>query len=224
MNRSVVFFLVIASAVGTATAQSSVSGLTFNAPLGQVFYGQIASFKICSGQTITAIYAEVNWGDGTAVTGGEIPDPLFLGKLLGSHTYNSAQSFPIKIKLTATCFRDTGSSQFRWKDTATGTAMANVPLDIAVSSITVSPASILRGGTVAGTITMTASAPSWGSLVQLGSSDTAAATLPPGISVQATSNTATFTVTTKNFTGGARNVTITAVSGGVARSTTLRVR
>jgi hypothetical protein len=202
---------------------SSVTGMNFSAPRGQVFYGQIASFRICSGVAITAIYAEVDWGDQTGVTGAEIPDPLYLGRVLGSHTYTSAGTYTVKIKLTATCWLDTGSSSTKWKDSPPpSVATATVPADIGLSSLTLSANSIPRGGTVIATVTTASSAPGWGTLVQLGSSNTTTATVQPGVVVQS-GTTATFVVTTKAFSGVRRNVLITAVSGGVSASRNLRV-
>lgn len=224
MNRAVVVVFALAITVGRAAAQSSVTGQTFNAPLGQVFYGQIATFTICSGQTITAIYADLNWGDGTVQTGAEIPDPLYQAKLLGSHSYGRVGKFTIGISLVATCYRDFGSGHEGWRDAASGTATAIVPPEIAISSIILNPSSVARGGTVAGTITIASPAPSWGTLVQLGSADATTATVPPGIVVQATDTTATFAVSTKAFSGTSRKVNVTAVSGGSARSAALTVK
>ena len=110
---------------------------------------------------------------------------------------------------------DTGSLQSRWKESVSGAATAIVPPEIATSSITLSPTSVVRGGTVAGTITIASSAPSWGTLVQLGTEEATTATVPPGVVVQATGTTTTFTVSTKVFSGAARNVKINCGIGRI---------
>jgi len=88
-------------------------------------------------------------------------------------------------------------------------------VDLAVSSI--------RGGqTVAGTVTLSASAPSGGVDVSLTSSDTAAATVPASVAVSQGQTTAGFTLTTAAV-GSPKSVTITGICSGVSKTAPLTV-
>jgi hypothetical protein len=167
----------------------------------------------------------VDWGDGTGTTTAEIPEPLYLAQVFGTHTYLAPNTYTLRITLTAACYYTNGNFSQTWVDTPRpGVGIAVVSPDVAISSIVISPPSVLRGASSTATITLALPAPVGGALVRLGSSDTTAATLPPGVLVKVGSMTAVFPISTLNFSGGARTVAITAVSGGVASSSNLRVR
>lgn len=93
-------------------------------------------------------------------------------------------------------------------------------LPASVTSVTVSPASVIGGSstTVTGTVNLNGSAGPSGVVVNLSSSNTSAASVPATVTVAANTKHATFTVTTHNV-ASAQTVTISANSA----TTTLTV-
>ena len=83
---------------------------------------------------------------------------------------------------------------------------------VPLSTLTLSPTTVIGGGTSTGTVTLTAPAPTGGATVTLSSSNTAAATVPGSVLVAAGASTATFTVTSKAVTASTA-VTISATYG-----------
>ena len=92
---------------------------------------------------------------------------------------------------------------------------------VSLASVAVSPTTVVGGGSVTGTITLTAAAPSGGAVVTLASSNPAA-TVPQSATVAAGTTAATFPVTTSPV-GSTTTVTLTATSSGVSRTATLTV-
>ncbi len=90
-----------------------------------------------------------------------------------------------------------------------------------LSTLAVSPASVVGGASSTGTVTLTAAAPSGGAVVTLTSAN-AAASVPASVTVAASATSATFTVTTTAVTAPTA-VTLTATWGGVNRTATLAV-
>ena len=94
------------------------------------------------------------------------------------------------------------------------------PITATLSSVSVSPTTIAGGGSVQGTVTFS-SAPSSAANVAL-SSNSAAATVPTTVTVNAGATSVNFTVDT-SAVGAATAVTITATFSGTTVSTTLTV-
>ncbi len=90
-----------------------------------------------------------------------------------------------------------------------------------LSTLTVSPASVVGGASSTGTATLTAAAPSGGAVVTLTSAN-AAASLPASVTVAAGATSATFTITSAAVTAQTA-VTLTAAWSGVSRTATLTV-
>ncbi len=93
---------------------------------------------------------------------------------------------------------------------------------LAVSSVTLSPTSVIPGTSSTGTVTLNEAAPTGGAVVTLTSGNTAAATVPANVTVPAGSTSATFTVTTLSVTTSTA-VSITAAYSGSSQSATLTV-
>ncbi len=91
--------------------------------------------------------------------------------------------------------------------TATLTVMAP---EAALTSVSVSPASVQGGVSSTGTVTLSGPAPAGGAVVTLTSSNTAAAQVPASVTVLAGATTATFTATTSPVASNTA-VTITAL-------------
>lgn len=102
----------------------------------------------------------------------------------------------------------------------TVTPAAPTPTPLSLTAVTLSPATVVGGNPVQGTVTLSAAA-SAATVVTLASSN-AAATVPASVTVAAGASSASFTVTT-----GTVNATMTAIiSGalnGVTRSSTLTI-
>ena len=92
----------------------------------------------------------------------------------------------------------------------------------ALSTVAVNPASVTGGTTSQGTVTLTSAAPSGGFSVALTSTNTAAATVPPTVSVAEGATSATFAIPTSAVTAST-SVTITASAGGATRTAVLTV-
>jgi hypothetical protein len=92
---------------------------------------------------------------------------------------------------------------------------------VALSSLSVNPASVTGGTAATGTVTLSGAAPSGGVSVSL-SSNNASATVPASVTVAAGSTTATFSVSTSAVTSSV-SVTVTASYSGVSKTATLTV-
>ena len=90
---------------------------------------------------------------------------------------------------------------------ASGTVTVIAP---GLQSVTVSAGSVAGGASVTGTATLNTAAPAGGAVVQLISSNTAAATVPASVTVPAGATSATFTVSTLS-----QSSTTTVAVGGI---------
>jgi len=154
--------------------------------------------------------------DGTIYVGSD-DSGLHAVSPLGSPLWTYPTSGPIIA--SAAIGRDgvvyVGSEDFIFY--AIGTEVNTVP----IATMTVNPTSILGGGSVTGTVTLTQPAPSGGDVVTLSSSDPSA--MPPAmVVIVAGATQATFTIQTNKVTT-ATNAVITAQSASQSVSATLKV-
>ncbi len=91
-----------------------------------------------------------------------------------------------------------------------------------LQSVAVSAGSVAGGGSVTGTATLNTEAPAGGAVVQLISSNTAAATVPASVTVPAGATSATFTVSTLSQ-GSTTTVGIGGIYAGATRASLLGV-
>jgi len=96
------------------------------------------------------------------------------------------------------------------------------PAAASLSSVSVSPSSVVGGNGSTGTATLTSAAPAGGLVVTLSSSNATVASVPASVTVSAGATSATFAVTTTTVTSST-SVTITGIGGGTTRTTTLTV-
>src|SRR5215203_3770467 len=82
-----------------------------------------------------------------------------------------------------------------------------------LSSLTISPTDVVGPDPATGSVTLSSAAPSGGFTVDLTSDNTAAATVPPSVTVPAGSTRASFTVSTKQLTNAQSAVIIGTVGG-----------
>lgn len=122
----------------------------------------------------------------------------------------------------------TGTSDFWVGGTSGGdylTVKYTVPVQSGPSllSLTLTPATIAGGcKTSTGKVTLTGPAPAGGAVVQLGNTNPAA-TVPSSVTVPAGATSAKFTITSTTVTAS-QTGTVTAIYGGVSKSSTLTVR
>jgi hypothetical protein len=90
-----------------------------------------------------------------------------------------------------------------------------------LSTVAVSPTSVVGGSASTGTVTLTAPAPAGGAVVALTSSN-ASATVPANVTIAAGATSTTFTATTSPVPATTA-VTLTAGYGGISRTATLTV-
>ena len=100
--------------------------------------------------------------------------------------------------------------------------VAPAPPPASLTSLLVSPGSVVGGIPSTGTVTLSAAAPVGGAVVTLGSSNASVTTVPVSVTVAAGATTATFAVTT-SVVAAATSVTISAAFAGVTRTSTLTV-
>jgi hypothetical protein len=90
-----------------------------------------------------------------------------------------------------------------------------------LSAVSVNPTTVTGGSASKGTVTLSGAAPAGGMSVSL-SSSSGAATVPASVAVAQGATSATFSIATSSVTTSTP-ATITAIGGGVSRSTTLTV-
>jgi uncharacterized repeat protein (TIGR03803 family) len=94
---------------------------------------------------------------------------------------------------------------------------------VILSSLTLNPTSVTGGNNSAGTVALTAAAPSSGITVTLSSSNTSVATVPSSVTLQAGQISATFSVRTQRVSSNT-SVVISATYIGTTKNATLTVR
>lgn len=154
----------------------------------------------------------LTFSDGSTVSVGTLP--------------NSGTGYPVTLAaktITSVTFtvntavgQNIGLSEFQVLSAEGGPTMPTV------SSLTLSPSTVVGGASSTATVVLSAAAPVGGTAVTLASSDTALATVPSSVTVAAGSVSATFAVTTKAVPSSA-TATITATGGGSSVNATLSV-
>ena len=96
------------------------------------------------------------------------------------------------------------------------------PAAASLSTVSVSPTSVVGGNTAQGAVTLTSGAPSGGALVSLSSANSSVVAVPASVTVAAGASSVNFAVTTSTVTANT-SVVITATYAGVSRTTTLTV-
>jgi len=192
-----------------SSAGASLASVTFT---GETASGwQQANFAtpvvITAGTTYTISYhtSSGHYADTTQFFSSALSvSPLSAPVNAGVYVYGSGSSYPTS----------TWQASNYWVQPIINTGPLPPP---ALSSVTVSPGSVVGGNSSTGTVTLTSPAPSTGILVGLSSTNS---TVPPSVTVTSGSTTATFTVTTQVVTGTTSAV-ITASYNGVNQTATL---
>ena len=101
-------------------------------------------------------------------------------------------------------------------------ASSSAPASVALSALSMNPASVTGGNSSTGTVTLSGPAPAGGATVALTNSNTTVASVPSNVTVAAGATTATFTVST-SAVAASTTVTISATYGSATRSASLTV-
>ena len=225
-NATTATFMVTTSAVSanTSVTISGTYGNTMTATL-TVNAASLSSVKL-SPTSVTGGASST----GTVTLNGPAPSGGAVVSLSSSNT-TAAQvpgSVTVAANATTAMFTVTTSPvSANTSVTITGayiaTRLATLTVTVAtLSSVTLSPASVIGGTPSTGTVTLNGPAPSGGAVVTLSSSNTTAAQVPGSITVAANATTATFTVTT-NPVAANTSVTLKGVLGSTTRTATLTV-
>jgi hypothetical protein len=228
----------------SVTAPANTTTVIFNVTTAVVSVNTTATISATYGGTKTASLAVTrslsavsvdptsvlggNSSTGTVTLAGAAPAG---GAVVALSSNSAAAQVPASVTVaagatTATFTITTSTVTTGTPVTISGTygVVKNATLTVttpALSSITLSPSSVLGGNTSTGTVTLTGPAPGAGAVVTLSSSNTTATKVPSNVTVAAGKTTATFTISTSAVTSNA-SVTITG-NYGVAKTATLTV-
>ena len=170
-----------------------------------------------------------NNSTGTVTLNGAAPASGAAVTLLSSNT--SAAQVPVSVAVpagstsatfTITTSAVSANASSVISATFGATQSATLTVTAGLSSVTVSPTSVVGGNNSTGRVTLSGAAPTGGAVVNLQSSNTSAAQLPASVTVPGGSTSATFTITSSGV-GSSTPVSISGVYGGTTRSTILTV-
>ena len=174
--------------------------------------------------TVSVSRAEVSAGElrleGTAVASRTITvDGVAMGTSDGGGEFRIERAFVSPLDCTVDVNDGSASAT---SARLSGCTVSSAPATASLSSLGLSPTSVVSGSSSTGTVTLTAAAPSGGLSVALSSSNASVASVPASVTVAAGATTARFTVTT-GAVATTSSATITAASAGVSRSAALTV-
>ena len=190
----------------------TVSSLTFNPasiPSGSTSQGTVTlSGPAPSGGSTVGLSSDNSFGlvPATVTVAG--------GATSGTFTFTAKTGVLSNTAVTVTA--SLGNS------TVQGSVTITPSSTVSVSSVSLNPSTVRGGSNATGTVTLNKAAPSNGAVVSLSSSNTAAATVPSSVTVQAGKTSASFQIRTQNVNSTSTS-SISATFGGVTRSATLTV-
>jgi hypothetical protein len=166
----------------------------------------------------------------------DVPDAArYIIQIDNSSSFTNPLTFSQSVNMSTATVSGLPAQQLFWRVRGVDSAGTNGPFSItrrftvqsapsapSLSSVTINPATLVGGGSAAGTLTLTAAAGAGGLVVNLSSSNATVASVLPSVTVPLGATTAPFTVTTSAVTSST-SVTITGSGGGTTRSATLTV-
>src|SRR4051812_30133910 len=135
---------------------------------------------------------------------------------------NNSASFPITTNATSAFTAVEGAASAGGDTRSAFINLAAGPTAPSLVSLAIAPASVAGGSNATGTVQLSSAAPSGGVLVTLATGNQSVAQPPPIVTVPAGQSQASFTVTTSPVTANTQ-VTLTAFSGSVTKSSTFTV-
>ena len=221
-------FTATAGGAGTATITASLSGsqssatLTVAAPAVVLSSLSLSASNVTGGNPLTGIVtlssAAPAGGAMIALSGA---DPATVPASVTVAAGSTSESFTIATRAVAGATLVTISASFGGVTmTAPLTVLSFAP-DVALRSISLSPAGVIGGTTSQGTLTLDGPAGVGGALVTLSSATPGVATVPASVTIAAGSTSGTFTVSTSRVS----SPTMVAITGvhGATRTVTLTV-
>jgi hypothetical protein len=213
----------VANIAATANGVSKAGKLTIKAPVlsslklsptstpgGLNVTGTVTlTGPVAAGSSVTVALASANTALAT------VPAPVAVTAGQSSAAFTIATT-PVTAAVSVSITAKTTTPAV----TKSATLKLNPP---ALSSLSMSPASVVGGSPSTGTVTLTGPAPSAGTAVTLTSSKTTVATVPANVTVASGSTTATFTANTIAQSVNSTSSTITAKVGSVSKTATLTV-
>jgi len=210
-------FAVLLNTTGNVVVQPALGALT--ATPATIASGNVTELRISLSEGVAPSGGFTFSVSSSNVAVLSVPSSVFMAAGTSSVTFNgtarnvtTTQSATVRIR----------NNQLGRRETAvTVTPGAPPPpAPVSLASVTLSPASVVGGNPVQGTVTLTAAATS-ATLVTLASSS-ASATVPPSVTVATGSSSATFTVNT-TAVSVTTTATISGTFNGVTRSATLTI-
>jgi hypothetical protein len=233
-GASSVTFPIVTSAVAASTSvtvSASYAGATRTATL-TVSRGTVISSVTVSPSTVVG----GNPSTGTVTLSGSAPaggavvtlssSNSSVASVPGSVTVPAgaiSATFPITTSAVSASTSVTVSANYGGVTRTTTLTVSPVIINPVLSSVTVSPSTVVGGNPITGTVTLSGSAPAGGAVVTLSSSNPSVASVPGSVTVPAGATSATFPITTSAVTASSTSVTVSARYAGVTRTTTLTV-
>ena len=206
-----VFKLTLNSA-GGACGGVALASLSFNpaaVPAGSTSQGTVTlSGPAPSGGEVVGLVSDNSFG--------LVPPSMTVaaGATSGTFTFTAKSGVLSNTPVTVTANLGNSSVQ--------GTVTITPSSAVFLASISLNPATVSAGSNFNGTVTLNAPAPSGGAVVTLSSSNTAVATLPASITVQAGKTSSTFSGRTQK-SSSTSTAAISASFGGATKTATLTV-
>jgi len=199
-----------AAADSTSTSNGSVT--IFQTPSLNGFSCNSTSISPSAGTTCTVQLTFAAGSGGTTINLSSAPADVTMQSTVTVPQGSTSTTFPVTAGNVATPTPVTLTASLAGVNETFGLTVN--PQAVALSSVSVSPGTIVSAQSGTGTVTLTAAAPSGGTVVALSSSNTSAATVPASVTVPQGQTSATFTVTAGTVTTSTP-VTLTATYSGV---------
>jgi len=213
-----------ATFIVTTSSVSADAPLTISATSGTT---QTANFTVLSAVLSTVTLNPISVVGGTSSTGQvTLTKPAPNGGAVVTLSSNNTAAAQVPVSVTVLAGTTTVTFQVTttpvaantvvnisgtYGTTRSGSLTVQAP-KLTGNGLIVSPTSVIGGTSSTGTVKLTGPAPSGGSVVTLSSSNTAAAQVPPSVTVPAGATTATFTINTSPV-GNNTSVTLTGIYG-----------
>ena len=216
--------LQFASDVGAATGATSLAiassgGVVTIVPALNGFSCTPLAVNPSTGSTCTVALTAAAGSGGAAISLGSSPADVAIPSTMTIPQGSTSTTFSVTAGGVTTPTLVTLTASYSGASETFGLTVN--PSGAALSSLSVSPSTIVSGQSGTGTVTLTAAAPSGGAVVSL-SSPNAAASVPASVTVPQGATSATFSVTTGTV-NTATSITLTASFNGLSQTTGITV-
>jgi hypothetical protein len=205
---------ISANTTGTADSTSTSNGTVtiLQTPSLNGFSCNSTSISPSAGTTCTVQLTLAAGSGGTTINLSSAPVDVTMQSTVTVPQGSTSTTFPVTAGGVATPTPVTLTASLAGVNETFGLTVN--PPAVALSSVSVSPGTIVSAQSGTGTVTLTAAAPLGGTVVSLSSSNTSAATVPASVTVPQGQTSATFTVTAGTVSASTP-VTLTATYSSV---------